>query len=312
MADEANIVLVDWGTSSLRVWAADPQGAIVGQRHSDRGMRRLSPADFGPELQANLTALDVDGNVPVLICGMAGAAQGWQEAQYIDLPSDLAALAGAAVRVAGQQRDIRILPGMAQRDIARPDVMRGEESILYGLVCQGIETGLVCLPGTHAKWARLRNSRLTDFRTLMTGELYELLAERSILRYTVASGEWSDEDFASAVTEAFAAPAKALAGLFALRAGPLLFGRDSQTGAARLSGLLIGAELAIGLEEHGREPLTLAASDGAADRYLAACTLLNITCRQIDAEAAVRDGLYALASKIWPEHTLGGDRHDRT
>ena len=120
MADEADIVLVDWGTSSLRVWTLDRWGAIVGQRRSDRGMGRLSPADFGSELQANLTALDVDGDVPVLICGMAGAAQGWQEAQYIDLPSDLAVLAGVAVRVTGQPRDIRILPGMAQRDIACP------------------------------------------------------------------------------------------------------------------------------------------------------------------------------------------------
>ncbi|MEC7615227.1 MAG: 2-dehydro-3-deoxygalactonokinase [Pseudomonadota bacterium] len=306
MADEADIVLVDWGTSSLRVWTLDRWGAIVGQRRSDRGMGRLSPADFGSELQANLTALDVDGDVPVLICGMAGAAQGWQEAQYIDIPSDLAALAGAAVRVTGQPRDIRILPGMAQRDIACPDVMRGEETILYGLVCQGIETGLVCLPGTHAKWARVRDSRLTDFRTFMTGELYELLAARSILRHTVADGEWSDSDFVDAVTEAFTAPAKALTGLFALRAGPLLFGQDSQTGAARLSGLLIGAELAISLEAHGSEPLILAAPDGAADRYLAACALLDVACRRVDAEAAVRDGLYALASKIWPERKLEG------
>ena len=306
MADAADIVLVDWGTSSLRVWVLDRQGMIVGQRRSERGMGRLTPTDFAPELQAELTALQVKDNVPVLICGMAGAAQGWQEAHYIDLPGDLSALAGAAVRVTGQQRDIRILPGMAQRDTARPDVMRGEETILYGLVCRGIETGLVCLPGTHAKWARLQGSRLTEFRTLMTGELYELLAERSILRHTVAGGEWSDGAFANAVTEAFAAPAKALTGLFALRAGPLLFGRDSQTGAARLSGLLIGAELAIGLEAHGREPLILAASDGGADRYLAACALLNIACRRIDAEAAVRDGLYALASKIWPERKLEG------
>ena len=76
--------------------------------------------------------------------------------------------------------------------------------------------------------------------------------------------------------------------------------------AARLSGLLIGAELAIGLEAHDREPLILAASDGAADRYLAACALLDIACRRVDAEAAVRDGLYALASRIWPERKLQG------
>jgi len=306
MADAADIVLVDWGTSSLRVWAVDRQGAIVGTHRSGRGMGRLAPADFAPELQANLTALDVTDDVPVLICGMAGAAQGWQEARYIDLPGDLAALDGAAVRVAGQTRDIRILPGMAQRDTARPDVMRGEETMLYGLVCQGIETSLVCLPGTHAKWAKLRHSYLTEFQTLMTGELFELLTEQSILRHTVAGGDWSNDAFGSAVAEAFEAPTRALSGLFALRAGPLLFGTDNRTGASRLSGLLVGAELAIGLKMQDDEPLILAAADDTADRYLVACDQLGIACRRVDADTAVRTGLFALASRIWPERNLQG------
>lgn len=306
MAGATDIVLVDWGTSSLRVWAADRQGAIVGTRRSGRGMGRLAPADFALELQANLTALDVKDDVPVLICGMAGAAQGWQEARYIDLPGDLTALAGAAVRVTGQTRDVRILPGMAQRDATRPDVMRGEETMLYGLLCQGIRTGLVCLPGTHAKWAKLRHSKLIEFQTLMTGELYELLAERSILRHTLTGDDWSDDAFGSAVAEAFEAPTRALAGLFALRAGPLLFGADTRSGASRLSGLLVGAELAIGLKMQDDEPLILAAADDTADRYLAACDQLGIDCRRVDADMAVRTGLFALASDIWPERELQG------
>lgn len=305
MAEAADIVLVDWGTSSLRVWAMDRHGAILGTRRSERGMGRLAPEDFASELQANLAALNVADDVPVLICGMAGAAQGWQEARYIDLPCDLAALAGAAIQVCGQDRDIRILPGMAQRGNARPDVMRGEETILYGLVSQGIDTGLVCLPGTHAKWARLDASRLTAFHTLMTGEIFALLARQSILHHTVADSDWSDEDFADAAAEAYAAPTQALSGLFALRAGPLLFGKDSPAGTARLSGLLIGAELAIGLEAHDGEPLILAAAEGAARRYNLACQRLRIASRQVDAEVAVRNGLFSLASKIWPERKLG-------
>ena len=305
MTEAADIVLVDWGTSSLRVWAMDRHGAILGTRRSERGMGQLAPDEFAPELQANLVALNVAGDVPVLICGMAGAAQGWQEARYIDLPCDLAALADAAIQVGGQGRDIRILPGMAQRDNARPDVMRGEETILYGIVSQGIDTGLVCLPGTHAKWARLDASRLTAFHTLMTGEIFALLAGQSILHHTVADSDWSDEDFADAAAQAYAAPTEALSGLFALRAGPLLFGKDSPAGTARLSGLLIGAELAIGLKALDGEPLILAAAEEASKRYTLACQRLGIACRQIDAELAVRNGLYALASKIWPERKLG-------
>ena len=306
MADAADIVLVDWGTSTLRVWALDRQGRTVGQRRSERGMGRLTPADFAPELQANLTALDVEADVPVLICGMAGAAQGWREAGYLDIPSDLADLAGATLRVGGQDRDIRILPGMAQRSAACPDVMRGEETILYGLVCRGIENGLVCLPGTHAKWARIQASRLIGFRTLMTGEIYELLVQQSILRHTIGKGDWSDEDFTVAVAEAYETPMKTVSELFALRAGPLLFGQARRNGTARLSGLLIGAELAIGMQAHTDEPLILAATAGAADRYLAACGEVGIACRLIDAERAVGDGLYTLASKIWPERRLEG------
>ena len=60
------------------------------------------------------------------------------------------------------------------------------------------------------------------------------------------------------------------------------------------------------MQAHTDEPLILAATTGAADRYLAACGEVGIACRLIDAERAVGDGLYALASKIWPERRLEG------
>ena len=157
MADEADIVLADWGTSSFvsgRWTGRGPHcrtnvAPIAGWARLSTGRVRTGT---GP---LPISAMDVDGDVPVLICGMAGAAQGWQEAQYSTFRAILPLLPAPRSRSTGSRRDIRILPGMAQRDIACPDVMRGEETILYGLVCQGIEAGLVCLPGTHAKWARL-------------------------------------------------------------------------------------------------------------------------------------------------------------
>jgi 2-dehydro-3-deoxygalactonokinase len=306
----ADIVLADWGTSSLRLWALDRQGRLLDERRSDSGMGTLSCDDYAPELQFHLAAMSVPDETPVLICGMAGAAQGWQEAPYLEAPTNFAALADGAITIAGQARvgqmrvgparDIRILPGIAQRDSANPDVMRGEETILHGLVCNGVRDGTVCLPGTHSKWAEIDGGRLVGFRTMMTGEMFALLGERSILRHTVVSDRWSDDDFIAAVREAHADPSRALAGLFGLRAGPLLFGDAVPHGASRLSGLMIGAEIACCLQDDGR-PLHLAATGEVAAHYARALTGLAIGFDMVDAELAVRTGLFDIASILWPD-----------
>ena len=304
----ADIVLADWGTSTVRVWALDRENNLLDERRSDRGMGSLSRDDYGPELQRQLSSMRVPQDTPVLICGMAGAAQGWQEAPYLDVPTDFAALADAAIRIARQTRDIRILPGIAQRDGANPDVMRGEETILHGLVGTGVQDGTVCLPGTHSKWAHIKNGRLVGFRTMMTGEMFALLGSQSILRHTVTSDDqsdnwannWSDDDFIAAVREAHAAPERALAALFGLRAGPLLFADAAPHGASRLSGLMIGSEIASCLQADGGR-IYLAATGGMAARYEEALTGLGIDFEMIDAELAVRAGLFDLALRLWPE-----------
>ena len=304
----ADIVLADWGTSTVRIWALDRDENLLDERRSDRGMGNLSHGDYGPELDHHLSAMGVPHDTPVLICGMAGAAQGWQEAPYLDVPTDFSALADGAIRIAGQTRDIRIIPGIAQRDSANPDVMRGEETILHGLTCNkmiggGLRNGTVCLPGTHSKWAQIKDGRLAGFRTMMTGEMFALLGSQSILRHTVTAEDWSDDDFIAAVREAHATPARALAALFGLRAGPLLFGNAAASGSARLSGLLIGAEIATGMAGSDA-PLCLVATGGMADRYATALTTLGIDFDMADAEDAVRNGLFALAARIWPEREL--------
>ena len=296
----AAIVLADWGTSTVRLWAIDRQGTILDDRRSDRGMGSLSRDDYTPELQRHLSAMGIPYEVPVLICGMAGAAQGWQETPYLDLPTDFAALADSACRVAGQARDVRILPGIAQRDRTHPDVMRGEETILHGLVCAGFHDGTVCLPGTHSKWARIEAGRLAGFRTMMTGEMFALLGAQSILRHTIRSEGWSDADFITAACEAHAAPSRALANLFGLRAGPLLFGGETPHGASRLSGLMIGAEIAE-CGPAGGDGLQLVATGDMAARYAEVLAGLGISFDLVDAELAARTGLLDLASRLWPE-----------
>src|SRR4029453_12239359 len=124
---------------------------------------------------------------PVLICGMAGARQGWVEAPYLKVPTRLDALHEGAVRVDAQSDiggDIRILPGIAQARADQPDVMRGEETQLLGVTEPGF-TGLVCIPGTHSKWIRIEAGRIVEFSTYMTGELFSVISQHSILAHAV-------------------------------------------------------------------------------------------------------------------------------
>src|SRR5882757_7943885 len=245
-------VAIDWGTSSFRLWLMDAAGSICGERRSDEGMTVAAKAGFASVLQAHLDALGAAADLPVVICGMAGARQGWVEAGYIDTPAHLSDVLGRAVAVPGQARDIRILPGIAQRDATAPDVMRGEETQLLGaLGLNATDEADVCMPGTHSKWVRVRSGTVERFATFMTGELFGAVARDTILSHAVAGADEAvDADaFRSAVADACAAPARAANLLFRVRSRQLLFGGRASAARETISGTLIGLELAAGLAE---------------------------------------------------------------
>jgi 2-dehydro-3-deoxygalactonokinase len=300
---EPSYVAVDWGTSSFRLWLMDRGGGIVGGRRSDEGMMAAAKTGFASVLQSHLDALAVTADLPVVICGMAGARQGWVEAGYVDTPARLSDILDRAVVVEGQAHDIRILPGIAQRNAAAPDVMRGEETQLLGaLGLDATDEAVVCMPGTHSKWVRVHGGTVERFATFMTGELFSAVVSDTILSHAVAGAEDApDTDaFTSAVAEAFAAPALAANLLFRVRSRQLLFGASASAARETISGTLIGLELAAGLA--GREPraaVTLIASGRLQRLYQLALETLSIPLSSVDAEAAVRRGLSRAAAAMW-------------
>lgn len=296
------VAAVDWGTSSFRLWLLARDGAVLGEARSDEGMMKAMETGFSAVLERHLSELSAPSDLPAVICGMAGARQGWREAAYLDTPAALDDLVSRSVVVEDAARPVRILPGVAQRDPARPDVMRGEETQLLGVASQGRMSGLVCMPGTHSKWVALENGRIERFATVMTGEFFSVLAGHSILRLAVGDNPQvnvSDPVFATAVQEAFAAPQEAMAQLFAIRAGPLLSLRDPAEGAARLSGGLIGLELAAARSRFGTlSEVVLAGSGRLGDLYIAALGAVDVPVTKADADTAVRAGLHAAARAL--------------
>src|SRR5690606_25699529 len=147
---------VDWGTSSFRLWLMDSDGTVLAERRSSEGMTAAAGIGFPQVLTSHLDAVAASADLPVIICCMAGARPGWIEAGYVDVPSPPHSLPRGAVRIPGETRDIRILPGLAQRRKDAPDVMRGEETQLLGaLDPQAGGEQLVCMPGTHSKWVNV-------------------------------------------------------------------------------------------------------------------------------------------------------------
>jgi 2-dehydro-3-deoxygalactonokinase len=300
---QAAYVAVDWGTSSFRLWLVDRAGNVLGERRSHEGMVAAGKLGFATVLQSHLQATGAAHALPVVVCGMAGARQGWVEAGYVDTPAPLAAILKHAVAVPGQDRDIRILPGIAQRDRAAPDVMRGEETQLLGaLGADATDEAVVCLPGTHSKWVRVNGGTVERFATFMTGELFDVVTRETILSHAVTGADDAvDIDaFKSAVGAAIEKPALAANLLFQVRSGQLLFGGTPSSARERISGTLIGLELAAGLA--GGAPgtgITLVASGRLQVLYQLAFETVSVPVRCIGAEDAARRGLAMAAQSIW-------------
>ena len=189
------LVGLDWGTSSLRAHCFASDGALLETRSRPWGIRSLPDGGFA----AALTAIAGDWlawrPAPRLVaCGMVGSRQGWREAPYVECPTDARSLAAALVPCdTGPDLatgPLWIVPG-AIRPAARdahperlPDVMRGEETQVCGALAVAPELAddaLVVLPGTHSKWCAVRDGRLTSFTTFMTGELFAVLRDHSLL-----------------------------------------------------------------------------------------------------------------------------------
>lgn len=233
-------VALDWGTRHLKAWAMQG-GSVIAQLQSDAGMGSLHQEEFDATLSALFSVWNVTSTVPIVACGMVGARQGWVEAPFCAVPCP--PLATDLKRVPGTALNMHIIPGL--RQVTPADVMRGEETQIAGfLALNPTWDGVICLPGAHTKWAHISAGEVVSFQTYMTGEVFGLLSRHSVLRHSVEGEGWHDSAFDNAVEEALTRPEKLAARLFSIHADDVLDNTPSDVSRARLSGLLIGAELA--------------------------------------------------------------------
>ena len=245
--NEISLIAADWGTSNLRIWGMDHQGNVINRITNGKGMSSLMPSEFEPYLMGLIgNWLPKEGEVkyPIIICGMAGAKTGWKEAAYLKAPCPPVNKEKIIqIETEDQRISVRIVPGIMQK--SPPDVMRGEETQIAGYLSKKPDfDGIICLPGTHTKWVHISAGEIVSFKTFMTGEIFLSLSERSILKSSVQSNDFDPTSFLEAFEDTYSNPALLSSKLFGLRAADLLENTSTKFLKSKLSGYLIGSELA--------------------------------------------------------------------
>jgi 2-dehydro-3-deoxygalactonokinase len=283
-------IAVDWGTSNLRAWAMGPDG-VLAEATSDEGMGKLTRDQFEGALLRLISPWLGSGKTRVIACGMVGARQGWHEAKYRAVPcTPVAAGELTPVATADPRLDVAIVAGLSQSKPA--DVMRGEETQIAGALALLPEfDGVFCLPGTHSKWVHVSAGEVVSFQTFMTGEMFALLSTQSVLRHGMASGGWDDAAFDEGLSEGISRPEKIAARLFTLRAEGLLAGLSADAARARLSGLLIGIELAAAKPYWLGQEVVLVGTEALTASYARALATQGLSARKLDATACTLSGL---------------------
>lgn len=287
-------IAVDWGTSNLRVWAMGPDGSIIAEAASDDGMGKLTREAYEPAL-LRLIEPWLAGRPPVIACGMVGSRQGWCEAPYRTVPCTPLDMTGqVAAPTTDPRLKVRIAPGLKQTQPA--DVMRGEETQIAGaLALMPGYDGVLCLPGTHSKWVHISAGEVVSFQTFMTGEMFALLSEHSVLRHGMQGTGWDDAAFDTGVSDALSRPERIGARLFSLRAEGLIAGLSPAAARSRLSGLLIGTELAAAKPYWLGQQVTLIGAEKLSTAYARALSVQGVQAQRLSATDCTIAGLSSLA-----------------
>ena len=293
MAWADGFIAADWGTTNRRAYLIDSGGECTDEFEDGTGIMSVAAGGF-PSAVAEIRARL--GDKPLLLAGMIGSNRGWVEAPYVPCPAGIGELAQGLVWPTDREA---IVPGVSFIGEGRADVMRGEEVQLLGAVAAGLIPAncLVCHPGTHNKWATLSAGKISSFRTVMTGELFNLLKEHSILSELLQPDVEPGPAFRSGVRRALDYH-DAQAELFSVRARVLLGQAPREEAGAYASGLLIGSDVRIGLAGNSAQQVIVMGRPELTELYAAALDEAGVAAVELDGELCFLAGIRHIAERL--------------
>ena len=295
------LIAIDWGSSSFRAYLMAPNGEILDEVASGDGIGSVAAGAYPATLKRLIGRwLEAHPSLPVLASGMVGSRHGWREAAYVKCPAGPREVATQLTPVEADGRRVHLAAGLSYVDeAAQPDVMRGEETEIFGVADSGAR--LIVLPGSHSKWAKVNGDRVVAFKTFVTGELFAALRDHTVAGAfaRAAPAKSPGEAFALGVRRGAAAVAcegksGVIGLLFGARSLPLTGGLAEDDAGEYLSGLLIGAEIGEARRFFPGEEPHVAGAEALVARYLAAFEALGVSARAAPRRAAAR-GLFRIA-----------------
>lgn len=295
----SNLIAIDWGTSSFRIYLLDNTGKILQSSSSEDGILSVSENKFEQTLSKHLKKLTVsDQNTPIIASGMITSKKGWCETPYATCPANIEDLAQHLVPLETTQHGIIwFVPGVKQLS-PHPDIMRGEETQLAGINKAGEFTTI--MPGTHSKWVKMSDQCIKAFTTFMTGELFAVIMNHSILG-TANSDSWDDNAFRKGVALGYRTCDKGttlLSDLFQVRAQAILEIEKEEKTKSLVSGILIGHEI-FGATQTGfvdQNNIYIIGEELISKFYALALEECGITSEIVTEIASVR-GLFRIAQQ---------------
>ena len=295
------LIAIDWGSSSFRAYLMAPNGEILDEVASGDGIGSVAAGAYPATLKRLIGRwLEAHPSLPVLASGMVGSRHGWREAAYVKCPAGPREVATQLTPVEADGRRVHLAAGLSYVDeAAQPDVMRGEETEIFGVADSGAR--LIVLPGSHSKWAKVNGDRVVAFKTFVTGELFAALRDHTVAGAfaRAAPAKSPGEAFSLGVRRGAAAVAcegksGVIGLLFGARSLPLTGGLAEDDAGEYLSGLLIGAEIGEARRFFPGEEPHVAGAEALVARYLAAFEALGVSARAAPRRAAAR-GLFRIA-----------------
>ncbi len=314
MSAANHMILADWGTSCLRANLCRQNGNGFQLVSTLRGpgvknTQALEETFFtlvGPWLEEH-------GKLPALLCGTIGSNIGWVNTPYVECPAVPGKIGDSLTRFEARGCKIAIVPGLTCRNpLGMPDILRGEETQILGWLLQlpPGDTGsrLVCLPGTHTKWAVVKNGRVEVFLTGMQGEFFDILKNHSMLLPQTAEPaslvaaldpehkRLFEEGIELTLRES---PANLIHTLFAVRSRVVRENLSAPQAREFLSGQTIGADVKGAVETLRalvdiRAGVILIGTPELNGRYAIALDTIGVGSSAVDGAGASTAGLYAL------------------
>ena len=298
MQGKAALIGIYWGTTSFRAYRIGADGGVLETRAAPAGILKVPDGDFEAVLEREVGPwLAAAPALPVVGSGMITSRQGWVEVPYCGCPAGSAELARALREHTTQGgRRLHFVPGLSLiGSDGVPDVIRGEETQIIGELEGDRGRRAIVLPGTHSKWVFAEHGRIVWFTTFMTGEVFAVLKEHSILGRLMAGDAPDEAAFARGLSYAREGPGGLLKRLFSARTLGLLDQLSASAIPPYLSGLLIGSEIAEALdclpEAPGAREITVIGHSELAERYRGAIDAAGFRARTGSADASARGQL---------------------